>query len=394
MKKLTQLEFAKLVKNKTFLWSIVALAIVCLTSLFMVISTTQMAKSTDTFKRNSIQKNQKIAKKYEGKLDDGKVRLILDDYIISTKNKEDAIFGKNGKPISMPLKDVFSSSISEEMVAKDEKGLNDIFALASINPNLKLSDLKIKSVKDLNINKNIKSVELASFYSWSDFYLISEILFIPIVIIIIIIAAGLFSNERSRNIEQLILSTKYGRNKLTLSKFKAVFRVSTLVFLSVHIISFLIFTFTYGLDGWNGSIQTNFYLRTFEFPEVLNNIQVYLVMLLIQAFGLLFILGVVTLVSSLTNSAFSSMIISLAILMLPKGLEKLFTKGTSLNKVQQYFPINNFNKDNILLGMYDKDMYFSGSFWINISIICVGATVLYFACLFISYKHQENYFVS
>src|SRR5690625_5409254 len=91
-------------------------------------------------------------------------------------------------------------------------------------------------------------------------------LFILTIMLTILICSLVFSGDTSRNMNQLLLSTKFGRNKLTISKIIAATLISIFVFIFIQIISLVSFyIYNSGFSGWDVSIQTNFSLKLFGF---------------------------------------------------------------------------------------------------------------------------------
>ncbi|CDO19048.1 Uncharacterized protein BN963_SGAL_02256 [Streptococcus gallolyticus] len=385
MKKLYRFELKKIFHNNTFLFTIIALLVVVFGILWINFNNSQMASGVGTSTRKSIQYNQKIAKQFEGKLDDSKIKDVLANYLDFYKEE----VGNSNKISSKPM-DVFSYYIADNMLDTQ----NNLASLVAKNPNITIDEVDIKPLSSLNINDSIKNLKITSYFSWSDLFKAVTAVFIPMIVAIIIINSRIFSDEKFQRMDHILLTTKYGRNKLTIEKIKAGFTSSIFIFFSTILIVLAEYTYYYGFSGWDGSIQANFYLKTFSFPVTINNLQVLFVLLFIQLLNIILITSITMLISSLMNSSFTTMLVSLGVIALPKGLDKLLMSGGPLSKVQQYMPINNFTLDNVLNNMGFDENFFFNNFWINIGVICVITLIGSMLSIFEVYTYQKNYYIS
>ncbi|MCJ1989863.1 ABC transporter permease [Lactococcus carnosus] len=384
---LYKFELKKIVKTKLFSGVCLALLVTTLGAMWTVFYISPMGIGPkEMSKRSVVQYNQKFARQYEGDLTDSKIKEVLSDYLAFYKSRKQ---DENKYQEEIP-NNVFSYRIADAVLNPKDNLPNQV----DKNPNVSIDDIPVKPISSLGINKDIKPIKLTSYYGWSDLYKMTEVIYIPIVMAIIVACSGIFSSERAANIDQLLLATKHGRKRLTTSKICAVGLVSVTLFLVTSLLILGSFFIFYGFDGWNGSIQANFELATFTFPIALSHLQVYLVMLGIQLFNVLFISSLGILISSFTNSPFISMIISLVIFVIPKGLDKLFTVGTLPNKVQQYLPINNFSVDTILQKMTNNEEVLRNSFTANLLIIGVTACLVMVVSLVVTSTHQKKYYAS
>src|SRR5690625_5517662 len=129
-------------------------------------------------------------------------------------------------------------------------------------------------------------------------------LFILTIMITILICSLVFSGDTSRNMNQLLLSTKFGRNKLTISKIIAATLISIFVFIFIQIISLVSFyIYNSGFSGWDVSIQTNFSLKLFGFPVELNHLQVFLLFIAFHFISMLSIVGLTIYISSVDRKS-------------------------------------------------------------------------------------------
>ena len=175
----------------------------------------------------------------------------------------------------------------------------------------------------------------------------------------------MFSDDNSKNINQILLGTKYGRSKLIFSKMIATTIITDGLFVVFHMINIGVFSVMYDINGWNTDIQTNLSLCLFDFPLKWNHLQIYFLILIMQLIGLGFVEGVTLLVSAFMRSPMSALAVSLGLYILPLLLMQIFKTGL-VNKILYLFPINNLNIQNTLSTLYSTNAFFFHSFFSNI----------------------------
>lgn len=84
---------------------------------------------------------------------------------------------------------------------------------------------------------------------------------------------------------QLLLSTKYGRGQLISSKLLAGILATIGLFAFVHLINFVVFMAMNDISGWKSSIQINFTMKLYDFPMYWNHLQIYFWFLVLQLLG-------------------------------------------------------------------------------------------------------------
>ncbi|HEM2744128.1 TPA: ABC transporter permease subunit [Streptococcus suis] len=385
MKTLYQFEIKKIFNTKLFLFSLVSLLIVLLATMWLNFYNSQMASGKGYSTREAIQYNQKIAQKFDGNLDDDKIKDILDSYLSFYKESIE-----NPDKITNEPMNVFAYYVSDTMLDASD----NLPSLVRDNPDITIDEVDIKPLSALRISDSINDVKMTTFFSWSDLFKTIKDIFIPIVIVIVIVISGIFANEKSQNLDKIILPTKHGRNKLTTKKIIAGFSISIPIFLTTITLILIAYSYLYGLSGWDGSIQANFYLKTFNFPLPLNNIQVLFIILFIQLLNIIMITSITMLFSSYLNSAFSTMIASLTFIALPAGINKIFLPGNFINKIHQYMPINNFTLKNILDDMGFNNTFLFDNFWSNLIVIILMTVIGSSLCIGIIHYHQKHQYIS
>lgn len=384
MKNLYRFEIKKICNTPIFKFIIPILLVVVLGILWLDFGNSQMATGTKFSKREAIQYNQKIAKKFEGHLDDDKIKQVLNDYLLFyTENKKSP-----EKLTSYPM-DVFSYYIADTMLSNQ----NNLPSLVAKNPNISIENVPIRPLSRLyHDTKQVKKFKLTTYYSWSDLFKTITSIFIPIALVSIIVIAGIFSEEKNQRIDGLILTTKYGRSKLTINKIAVSYSLSFMIFISVFSSVLLVFWYLYGFSGWEGNIRANFYLKFFNFPILITNLQVLLLILFIQLLNILVITSTTLVLSTLTSSANVTMIASVAVTILPKGLDKLLPKGTLFSKIIQYFPANNFTLKNIFEHMSFNESYLFNHFWSNLgTLVLLSILSCAFSVYFVYFYQKRSY---
>lgn len=376
MMTLIKYELEKLVKNRTFLvTSIVSLVIIA--GIFLVgyyYSQLSFAEETNADKGYP-EYYSAITKKYTGDFNDKKVEEVLSDYMAdyqSHPNVEERPF------------DVFSWYIASVFFPKEEDMYVKMNDAMENEQKITFNQIDVPTIQEVGFASFDKPLKLGAYNTWGDLFLVTNNMFLLASLFIIFICASVFSNESASKINQLLLSTQYGRGKLTVSKIIVATGVSISVFLVIQLISFLFFNYYYGMSGWDASIQTNFSVMLYDFPMEMNNLQVYLLVIGVQILGLLSVVGITLLISSLTKSPFISLAISLGVFILPYLLGKIYQTGI-VAKFFNLFPIKHYQVEEMLTIMENDTFFFFGSFISNVSLTVGVALIIKVAVDFILY---------
>ncbi len=157
--------------------------------------------------------------------------------------------------------------------------------------------------------------------------------------IIVICLSPVFSEEYSQKTDAIILTTKYGKNKVILAKI-----ISSLIFvLSIYLLfgtlNFTLHAAIYGLDGSNANIQLHGWY--YQSPYNFTFLELNLVSMGLSLIGLLFIAVITLFISSKVKSPFITVILSAAVLYIPKIDVSEISYTASI--VLDLFPINMMN---------------------------------------------------
>jgi ABC-type transport system involved in multi-copper enzyme maturation permease subunit len=355
MRNIMKCEIDKIIQNKSFIGGLIVSLVVLAGILFIGFYYSQLNISGEKVGEGT-ELYHEVVKESTGDFTDQKVKDILANYI----NRYQSTYVEN------KTFDLFSWQIGDAFFPEDEDIYLTMNEAITLNEKMTIDQINLKTIKEIGFTQFETPLKIGSYVTWYDLYNVTNQLFILISIITILICSLVFSDDTSRNINQLLLSTKFGRNKLTISKIMAATLISTFVFLFIHIISLMTFYFyNNGFSGWDTSIQTNFSLKLFSFPVEFNHLQVFLLVVAFHFISMLSIVGITLYVSSITRSPFSSLIISLGLFFLPKALTEFFKRGI-VYKLLNLFPINNYSIENFLSLLSSKQDFLLNSFVQNI----------------------------
>ncbi|MCC5804353.1 ABC transporter permease subunit [Rossellomorea vietnamensis] len=290
--------------------------------------------------------------------------------------------------------DLFSWQIGEVFFLNDKDIYLQMNEAMAQKEQVVMDELELKTINEIGFSEFETPLKIGSYVTWYDLYQVTNQLFLLISVITILICSLVFSGDTSRNMNQLLLSTKFGRSKLTISKIVASTLLSSIAFLLIHMISLVSFyVYNSGFEGWDSSIQTNFSLKLFSFPVELNHVQVFLFVIALHFIGMLSIIGVTLYVSSLTRSPFSSFVISIGLFILPKALTEFFKKGV-VYKSLNLFPINHYKVEDFLSLLSSTYDFLLNHFVQNVVFVMIVLLVLTITFDFLVYVRMKKYQVT
>lgn len=152
-------------------------------------------------------------------------------------------------------------------------------------------------------------------------------------------------------------------------------------------------TYLLTTSGWNSSIQTNLSMGLFQFPVEWNHLQTYLIVVLLQSIGIVFVSSFTLLISSFAKSPITSLSVSLGMFLLPQLLLQIFRKGI-LNKLLYFFPINNLNAQKTLELLSSEKSFLMSSFIQNLMVVFLFLITLKIIFDFITYRHMKSWHFS
>jgi len=383
MKSIVKFELDKIIQNKSFAGGLIVSLIVLAGILFIGFHYSQLNISGDKT-GEGMELYHEVVKKSSGDFTDQKVQDILANYIDRFQSTD----------VENEPSDLFSWQIGEVFFPEDENIYLKINDAITQNEKITIDQINLKTIQEVGFTEFETPLKIGSYVTWYDLYKVMNQLFILTIMITILICSLVFSGDTSRNMNQLLLSTKFGRNKLTISKIIAATLISIFVFIFIQIISLVSFyIYNSGFSGWDVSIQTNFSLKLFGFPVELNHLQVFLLFIAFHFISMLSIVGLTIYISSVTRSPFSSLIISLGLFFLPKALTEIFKRGI-VYKLLNLFPINNYNIYDFLSLMSSKREFLLDSFMQNIIFTMVVLLIVKVLLDIIVYFRIKKYQVT
>lgn len=375
-------ELEKLIKNKAFLLSgIISLLVV--SGIFLVGYYYSQVTYAD---QNNADKGypdyySNVSNKYSGEFNDEKVEEVLSSYV--------DIYQSEHVGDKRPF-DVFSWYIAEAFFPNGQDVYLNMNDAVENGKKLTLDQIGIRTIQEVGFARFENPLKLEGYNTWSDLFMVTNHLFMLASLFIIVICSSVFSGESASNINQLLVSTKYGRGKLTIGKIMVATTVSILIFLIIQLISFGFFYYFYGIGGWNGSIQTNFIMKLFNFPMEMNHLEVYLLVLGVQFIGIISIVGSTLLISSMTKSPYASLAISLGVFFLPFLLGQVFQSG-NIAKVLNLFPIQHYQVKEMLTIMETDAVFFFNHFTPNVLLtITIGLVIKVLSDLMVCLKMKYS----
>ena len=206
-----------------------------------------------------------------------------------------------------------------------------------------------------------------------------SILSIMICLIVVITLSPVFSEEYALHTDSIIYSARYGRTKLTTSKIIAALEVVIGTYLLYLLLNLVLYGCTYGLQGWNVSIQSSLH-----YASSIYNLT-FLQMFFISVLGIVALTTITLFLSAQMSSPVTALITSCVICFLPVVFD--FNDSLPvLQKMQEICPIFMLHTNGIFS---DMKTYFGMSQPVFMIILNVGLIfVFYRLTKNISKKHQ------
>ncbi len=218
---------------------------------------------------------------------------------------------------------------------EDAKGFYPIIAQTSIE--------YIKGLPNLSQNEKEKHLEMLSrvktpYYNdhyggYLHFARRLKVIALILLIAIAICISPTFANEYYLKTDQILLSSKYGKNKAIFAKIFTGVTFSLAISVATLFGFLLLMLFIHGFNGANMAIQTINIYSTYP----LTILQTSLIAIITTIFITLFFSMCIMLFSSLFKSSFSVVIVSFLLLFIP-GLFNISTKTRLLYQILQIFP--------------------------------------------------------
>ncbi|MGG5319151.1 ABC transporter permease subunit [Enterococcus sp. AZ072] len=364
MLQLIKYEIQKVLLNKAILGAFVVFLIVLggIFQIYLVNSRMHSRLEGDISRSAAVQKNSAITAKYEGDLTSQKIHDTLVDYSEErAKNPNSDFF------------DMYSYYTITTFTKNSGDLFTQIYDAAQEGKVFPIKQSRIKTLDQVGFNQPENGyLQTGNFPSWSILMDALDRIFILTSLLIIFLCSTIFSNEVSGGNIGLLLSTKYGRSKSTVSKLAAAMLLSLGIFLFAQLVTIILFQIIFGFSGWNVSVQANLMWRLYDFPWFINLLQVFFLTRGVQIVSVSAIVAMTCYVSSMTKSPFSSLAISLGAFFAPELLLRVFKEGVPA-KILQLFPINNYGSLKILQLIQLKEGFLFGTVLMNL----IGVLIIF-----------------
>lgn len=280
------------------------------------------------------------------------------------------------------IQEILNASESKEYKELLNKGFS-VTLLSDFQKSFEgLDTKKISSILD-TINVPKAKLVFGYYASWNKLLNALTIVFLVAYIALTYFISQVFADDKSKKTDQLLLTTAFGRTKLTITKLLNSFLFTTGLYVIIVMISLLIFSVMYGFSGINTSLQLNLALpHIMEFPNLLSMGQFLLIYLTYHYLAFLFISSITVVLSSLANNSFIAFSEIIAILFIPALIEN-FADGSAFENVFLFSPIVNCFANNILINFTSSNAMFN-DFWQNyLSVVIIMLIIFGIANLFI-----------
>lgn len=302
MIQLIQFEFLKLLQKKIVY---VGLVLLFLFNAFMIgngiIQNTYISGEQGQFiGKEAIKIGQEVAEKYEGKLTEEKIQQILHDF--KSPFIEYSYYG-----IEIP----FFYNFANEDGTRNEVKIQEVFRVPEESLTVGYSSGWVRMLNSMGY------------------------MMIAVGFFIILAISPVFSEEYSRGMDALILTSRYGKKKGIHAKIVASFVFSFLLLAIINIANAFVYYHYFGMAGFHASIQINCLYGIFQqIPYEMTCLQGAGYAIFSWIISSLILTSLVLLVSALCKTSFISLAVSLFLYIVPIFIQtnnmKDFTKKVFL----------------------------------------------------------------
>lgn len=367
--KIFKFELTKIIKNKTFIGGLIISLLVSFGIFFVgyYYSQNYSAQRSNEKYGYSRTMDKKIKKNYQGDLTNDLVHEITTDYLTM---RQDALEKRGVSHSDFAFYPFYWEIVNHFAIG----GMSDVAdkmnaAAMKHQGQITVADISLKDVNAAGLRKFSVPLKLGNYVPWTDFFKVSGNIFLLCNVLVVLICATVFADDTSRNINQLLFTTKYGRTKMNYTKNLAAISISIgLLFLFVGL-NYAIFSVLFDTSGINGSIQANFSLGLEQFPKLWSHSQLFFFLLILQLLAILFTASVTLFISALSNSTMTSFATALGIFFLPYLLKELLKVGIG-NQILMLFPINLANPIQLMLNLSNQE-FLLGDFSRNVLLLII-----------------------
>ncbi|HEK9098580.1 membrane protein [Streptococcus equi subsp. zooepidemicus Sz16] len=377
MKALLPFELKKLIGKKSVLGMFIVVLLAILGLFYINFFNGQISGySMDKIHgRDAVEINKQFAEKHTGQLSNELLIRTIKDYTLDVGAKN-------------PVFNVYGYYVTDHF---DPKFRDYYFNLGKEEP-IDFSKITPKSQTALGSYLPFKELKLGNFAPWNQLFLVINSAYILILLLSVYFIAPVFSGDTAKNMNPILLTTRYGRNKLTIAKIISSYLISTSAFVTFYAIIFAVFVWYFGLSGWDTSVQLNLYwinnnVNIMAFPEKLTLLGTFINLVIYQFIGLILITAITILISSKVKSPLTGFALSAASVFVPSFLMDIFQAGIP-HKILSILSVSTASTPNIMLKLaYDG---FFGSFWVDGLVIVMIRLAFAFLCLYLAYLSMKR----
>ena len=302
--------------------------------------------------RDAIRESQAIAEKYAGPLTDEKVRAILEDFDMPDEDMK--------KQSIDPDREKYYTHNSLYSSLKDFQKMN-----GSWN-GLTIREVYGELADDMNLGYSS---------GWTNVIYAMMYTLLSLFCVLIIILSPLFAEEYTRGTDALILTGAYGKTKCAWAKIISGFLVSTALIGIAALVFFAVYLVNYGTLGWNASIQINDMGYFHDVPYSMTCGQGVLYAVLAWFTAGVVLTAVAIAVSAWAKSAFTSLVISFALFVIPMFID--WDAMGFLRLPAQFIPIQQIQ----LLNLFECPILQAGGLEVKLMWLTVpGAIIMVTVC--------------
>jgi ABC-type transport system involved in multi-copper enzyme maturation permease subunit len=209
---------------------------------------------------------------------------------------------------------------------------------------------------------------------WKEVFNGGALVLFCVMLILCIIIAPVFCNEYQSGMDNILMSSQFGKTKVAYAKVLASYIITTVVYWSTVLLYNLSVLLVYGTDGASCIIQTNrgFWKSFYH----LTNIQALGVSLGLAYLGSLLMVSLTMLISSKAKTSFEAIIIPFVVLIIPLMINTKYMPKI-VEDIMNLFPNNTADSASIFR---EYNVYQFGD---KVFSQCQMILVVYLACILI-----------
>lgn len=213
-----------------------------------------------------------------------------------------------------------------------------------------------------------------------------------IALLLLIALAPLFAEEYSSGAAGVILTTRYGKNKIIAAKC-----IASLIIATVAVILFAAFVISLcgiyfgGLTGWQADIQTQFGSLLMPVPLRMNNFQFFIFSVLLYWLSSIGVAALICCCSALCKRSLTAFVTGAVIYIAPYFIRQFSVGGAAVGELMLLFPVCSAKAQQVVRTSEHKlinllPVACEMPIW-----IALFTAVSIFALFFLAYKHFSKH---